>query len=469
MLVMHVSGLILSLGAIAETRTPQGTVAWILSLNFVPVVAVPAYLIFGEDEMEDYLRTRSKGVEALRPLAEKLLEDVEAVSPSDYEENDLLGTLGRISSLPVTTNNRPELLTDGENTYRSIFEAIDSAKKYILVQFYIIRSDGIGGELKDRLMSKAKEGVRVYVIFDDYGSIDLGEEFLTDLRSSGAEVTPFMNIEGDLNRFQLNYRNHRKLVVVDGITAFVGGHNVGDEYLGKHPTLTPWRDCHMRISGPVVPCLQIPFLEDWKWATGETIHDLDWNLERADKKTRGDSQAVCIASGPVDQVETCSLFFHAAIHAAKKRIWIATPYFVPDEALVTSLQLAAKRGVDVRILIPSKNDSLLVERSALSYLEDLDLPGIEIYSYTRGFMHQKVVIVDDDFTAIGSANFDNRSLRLNFELMVGVSDEVFQEKVVKMLQEDFENSVILDKGLLEEKSVWFRFTVRFARLLAPIQ
>lgn len=467
--VLHVWGFILSLSAISTTRTPQGSVAWAISLNTIPIVAVPAYWIFGESAMEDYVATRSVGVAELRPVALKHLVGIDAVQPEAYETHPLLKTLGKISSLPVTQKNYPELLVDGENTFRSIFAAIREAKDYILVQFYIIKADKAGEDLKNLLIEKARQGVRVHVLYDDYGSLDLPESFSKDLRQVGAKVSSFMNLDDDLNRLQLNYRNHRKLVVVDGLTAFVGGHNVGDEYLGKHPTLTPWRDCHLRISGPVVSCLQVPFIEDWKWATGETIENLKWNLQSVDQKTPGNSQAVCIASGPADPIETCALYYHAAINAAQKRIWIATPYFVPDQALVTSLQLAAMRGVEVKILIPSITDSYLTERSAYSYLDELNLENIEIYRYEKGFTHQKVLLIDHDFAAIGSANFDNRSLRLNFELTVGVIDPEFQKKVAQMLETDFSHSSRFTPKDLEAKSHWFQLMVKVSRLLAPIQ
>ncbi|YCM45567.1 cardiolipin synthase [Verrucomicrobiaceae bacterium 227] len=468
-IALHALGLIHSISAITTTRTPQGAVAWALSLNLVPIVAVPAYWVFGGNSMEEYLETRSVGIADLRPIALEKLVNIDAVEPAEYQAHPLLATLGRISSLPVTKHNAPELLTDGKNTYESIFESIKDAKDYVLVQFYIIKSDGAGNDLKDLLVTKAQEGVDVYVLYDDYGCLDLPSSFSTDLQQAGARISSFMNMDGDPNRFQLNYRNHRKLVIVDGITAFVGGHNIGDEYLGKHPTLTPWRDCHLKIEGPVVSCLQVPFIEDWKWATGEIIDGLLWDLKEAKRETTGSSQAVCIASGPADKLETCALYYHAAIHAAQKRIWIATPYFVPDAALVTSLQLAAKRGVEIRILIPGLSDSFLTERSAYSYLEELDLEGIQIYRYQNGFTHQKVLIVDDDFSAIGSANFDNRSLRLNFELTVGVIDEAFQTEVARMLERDFGNSTLFQLQDLEDKSAWFRFTVQVSRLLAPIQ
>ena len=467
LLGMHVIGFFQSISAVMETRTPQGAIAWAISLNTLPVVAVPAYAIFGGAEFDDYVSTRTAGLQKIRPMATSLIDEIHAADASVESEEGLMATLSNLTELPVTRGNRAELLVDGKNTFRSIFEAIESAEKYILVQFYIIRADDTGLELKERLIRKARDGVRVHVLYDDYGCFGLPSSFRKDLAEAGAEVRSFMNLGDDVNRFQLNYRNHRKLVVVDGKTAFVGGHNVGDEYLGRHPTLTPWRDSHMRLTGPVVTCLQVPFAEDWHWATGETLAGLDWEIR--DKIGAGSAEALCIPTGPADDLETCVLYYLAAINAAKDRIWIATPYFVPDEAVLLALQLAAKRGVEVKVLIPDLFDSELVRLSSYSYLEPMEKAGAEIWRYGDGFLHQKVLLVDDRFVSIGSANFDNRSFRLNFEVQVGVDDPAFAKQVEGMLRRDFGASSKASAADLRSKSAFFKVRVRVSRLLAPIQ
>ena len=466
---MHIIGFILSISAVMATRTPQGAIAWAISLNTCPYLAVPAYWAFGDSGMENYFEERAARLGEVRPLADKLIADIDTASISPDKPSPLIETLATLGSLPVTKGNKVELLIDGKNTFRSIFDAIDNAEKYIIVQFFIIRSDGLGNELKDKLVRKAKEGVRVFMLYDDYGSLDIGDDYVSELRDAGVAVHSFMNLGGDVNRFQLNFRNHRKLVIVDGKTAFVGGHNVGDEYLGKHPTLTPWRDSHMRVTGPAVTCMQIPFAEDWAWATGKLPEDLDWDIKRLAEAAPGPADAVCVASGPADRVETCSLFFQAALHSAKRRIWIASPYFVPDNGFIQALQLAALRGVEVKILIPELADSQMPYLSSFSYLEELEDAGVEVRRYQDGFLHQKVLLVDDDFSAVGSANLDNRSFRLNFELMLGVSDEAFAAKVEKMLSDDFAKSRLATASDLNSKSGFFKLKVAVSRLLAPIQ
>ncbi len=463
--LLHVIGFILSIQAVMQSRTEQGAVAWALSLNTVPVIAVPAFLVFGDSRLDDYAASRQAGLVETRPYAEALMKQI-ASQEAEIEASPLT-TLEKIASLPFLAGNRVTLLVDGENTFQDIFSAIDQAEHYILVQFYIFRDDGAGSEFRERLIAKAREGVSVYVLVDDFGSLGLDEDWFTDMREEGIQVTTFMDLSGKANRFQINFRNHRKLVVVDGDVGFVGGHNVGDEYLGKHPTYTPWRDSHVRIEGPAVKALQIPFVEDWHWAAGTIPSELNWDVSEVTRK--GNKEVLILATGPADPVETCSLFFLTMINEAQDRIWIATPYFVPDDKMVTALQLAAIRGVDVRILMPDMTDSTLVHFSSFSYLEEMERAGVKTYRYEKGFLHQKAVLVDDDLSAIGSANFDNRSFRLNFEVMGIVRDEVFTADVATMLEEDFANSRPVTGDDYRDRSFPFRLTVRLARLLAPIQ
>lgn len=465
--LLHITGFICSIFAVMQTRTEQGAVAWAISLNAAPVVAVPAWFVFGDSKLDSYVLTRKAGVEELRPFAEGLLKNLNQFDWEVPEEGSPVATLEQLASLPMTQGNRVELLVDGRNTFDSIFEAIEQAEDYILVQFYILRADKLGGELKSLLEERARSGVDVFVLVDNYGSFGLEDPYLKEMRDAGIKARFFMDLSGEANRFQLNFRNHRKIVVVDGKVGFVGGHNVGDEYLGHHPELTPWRDSHLRMEGPVVKTLQIPFAEDWYWATGEIPADLDWTMTEED--LAGNQKALCLATGPADPFETCAMFFLTAINSARERIWIATPYFVPDDKIVTALQLAALRGVDVRILIPKAGDSHLVYLSSFSYLEGMEKAGVKVYRYEKGFLHQKTVLVDSELSAIGSANFDNRSFRLNFEVTGVVYDEKFNSKVAKMLASDFANSSPAPSSEYTDSSFLFRLQSRLARLLAPIQ
>lgn len=247
--------------------------------------------------------------------------------------------------------------------------------------------------------------------------------------------------------------------------AYVGGHNVGDEYLGKDPVLSPWRDTHVEMRGPIVQCVQVPFVEDWNWATGETP-ELNWDPEGAEG---GDVGAACIPTGPADPLETGTLCFLQAINSAEDRLWIVSPYFIPDAQLMSALQLAALRGVDVRILIPQNPDHLHVYLSGISYLEEAEEAGVRIYRYQPGFLHQKVWLIDDYASIVGTANLDNRSMRLNFEITMLILSKDFASEVESMLETDFSKSKLAASAEYTERALPFRFLVRVCRLLAPVQ
>jgi cardiolipin synthase len=477
MAIAHALGFIFSIEAVMQTRTEQGAVAWAFALNTIPVVAVPAWLVFGSNEVEAYQSAMRVGMDELRPLAEKLIKNVDFAEPDRDKAGDgetgasakleALKRLETIGSLPVMAGNSASLLVDGEATYAAILDAIAGADHYILVQFYIFRDDGIGKRIRDALVAKAREGVAVYLLLDNLGSSGLSETFIKSMEREGMKVRYVMNESGKANRFQLNFRNHRKIVVVDGKRGFLGGLNVGDDYLGKDPKLTPWRDTHMEWRGPIVKCLQVPFAEDWRWATGELLDGLDWEIRPGD--VAGEVEALCLATGPADPFETCAMGFLTLIDAARDRIWLATPYFVPDDKIVTALQLAAIRGVDVRVILPGLTDSRLIHLSSFSYFEELEDAGVKFFRYQKGFLHQKVMIVDDSLSAIGSANLDNRSFRLNFEVIGIVSDAGFNGEVSRMLQADLAQSKPTGSDALAKKPFWFRLGVRLARMLAPIQ
>lgn len=276
-------------------------------------------------------------------------------------------------------------------------------------------------------------------------------------------IRAFATRRGWFNRFQVNFRNHRKIVVVDGMLGFMGGHNVGDEYLGGNPRLSPWRDTHVQVSGPVLACLQESFAEDWYWAARQLPP-----LILPD--TYPDNGVLCqvLASGPADPQETCSLFFVDAIHAARERLWITSPYFIPDEAVSAALRLAVLRGVDVRILIPSRPDHRIVYAASSLFAFEAVQAGVRMFRYGPGFLHQKVVLVDNEVSAIGSANLDNRSFRLNFEIMLLTVDLAFAAQVEAMLQHDFDQAREITPEDSQQTRRLQQLGMRIARLISPI-
>lgn len=447
-----------------KTRTAQGAFAWAVSLVALPYVAVPAYWVFGRSKFEGFAEARRENEDAIEALLKSVTPQIQATFVKTDKRIPEYEALMHLTQLGMTGSNRTELLIDGEATYNSILEGISKAQDYILVEFYIVRDDQIGRRFKDALIERARSGVSVHFVYDEIGSKHLPQSYGEELRAVGVEFVPFNTTQGRRNRFQLNFRNHRKIVVVDGHSAWVGGLNVGDDYLGANPKLSPWRDTHMRIDGPAAVQVQLVFLSDWYWATRQLLK-LDWTAHPA---TNGDAHVMMIASSPAQTLETATLFFTHAINSARNRIWITSPYFVPDEGVVNALQLAALRGVDVRIIVPQTPDHRLVQPASYYYMEVLAGLGIRFYQYSNGFLHEKIMLIDDRIATIGTANFDNRSFRLNFELIALVRDETFAKEVRRMLEDDMAHSQPVDLVALKEMSYWHHILRRFARLFAPV-
>lgn len=440
-------------------RTPQGSVAWAIALVAFPYASVPLFWIFGRDRFTGYsIARRDRDLKAafrrhgqvtLAPLAATGLDD------------GVVRAFESLANMRFRGGNRAKLCINGDATFDAIFRGLDAAKDYALVQFYIVRDDALGRRLKERLLAAAKRGVRIYFLYDEIGTYGLPQAYVDDLCKAGIDIRSFRATK-KIGRFQINFRNHRKIVVIDGEVAFIGGHNVGDEYLGQDPKLGFFRDTHVEIRGPAALQAQVSFVEDWHWVTNAKP------LVRWEQTAGAGQTALVLPSGPADGQETCGLFYLQAIESAKQRIWIATPYFVPDPAIVAALQLAAKRGVEVKIIVPFSNDNILVQLAIFSFLTELLPNGIQILRYKKGFLHQKVLLIDDHFASVGSANFDLRSFRLNFEITVLVADVIFARQVAEMLQDDFQHAVPFALTDLTERKFPFRLAVQMARLLSPV-
>jgi cardiolipin synthase len=458
-------GLFCAIVAIYRTRTSQGAVAWAVALISFPIITVPLYLVFGRRSFRGYLRARQINDRSLESARSELLSAKTQLPFQLGPSVDHLKVFETIAGTTFLKNNAVRLLINGEQTFDAMTAAIEDAKHYVLFQFYILRDDKLGQKFKELLIKKVEQGVRVYVLYDAIGSNDLGRRYVKELVAAGVEIASFYSTKKwwPPQRFQVNFRNHRKIVIVDGTRVFLGGHNVGDEYLSQDPNVGFWRDTHMEIDGPSALVAQVSFLEDWHWST-DKLPDLRWEAEARGVKV----PVLILATGPNLVPEGCSLFFIQAIGIARQRLWIATPYFVPDEQVVSALQLAVMRGVDVKIIITRKTDALVCSLATYSLLEDVIPYGVKTYFYEKGFAHQKVMLVDDDLAAIGSANFDNRSFRLNFEITGFVFDRDFAAEVANMLEEDLANSVLVSMETLTSKPFWFRFACRVARLFAPI-
>ena len=453
--------------AVMHVRSSQGAVAWSISLVAFPWLSIPLYWIFGRDKFRGYDQAMRGAYDKHRELIREGYQAILRYKMTSVGEWSQLQCLAdELATIPFTAGNQLELLIDGEETFEAMLAAIAAAEHYILLQSYIVNEDGVGNRFREALIAKAKQGVQVYFLYDEVGSKNLPRTFLESLRLQNIQISAFHSTKGLYNRLQLNFRNHRKILVVDGHTACVGGLNLGDEYLGldKNPRLRPWRDTHLRLQGPSVDCLQYCFLQDWYWATAQ-LPEVDFSVKSADS---GNAAVFVFPTGPADRQRACILFYTYTINLARRRLWIASPYFVPDDSVLTALKLASMRGVDVRILLPSHADHLSAYLCAYSYYPELKAAGVKLYRYRPGFMHQKVILIDDEIAGVGTTNFDNRSFLLNFEVMNFAIDSHFAGRVEHMLSKDFDNSDSADLGEFERKPLWFRLAVKVTRLLSPV-
>ena len=498
--LLHMLGIAFALESVLTVRTAQGAIAWVISLLTFPYLAVPAYLVFGRKKFEGYFDQREEIEGESEDLIEQTSDTVAQHIIPGAGESSFYTSLRKLARMPATSGNAVELLINGEQTFDSIAAGLTSAEKYILFQFYIIRDDQLGQRLGKIMIDKARVGLNVKVLYDEIGSQGFpATKLCQQMISAGIEVSAFntrqvrrptkirksktiqrirylrafydflkgliIRIRGYIrSRFQLNFRNHRKIVVVDGQIAWIGGHNVGDEYLGLNKKIGHWRDTHTRVEGPAVLAAEIVFATDYRWATKRAL-EIDWDSVSLDK---GDSNILVFPSDPATKFEETGLMYHQLIVDARERIWIASPYFVPDRSIIAALQLAALRGVDVRVIIPDEPDGPFVAMANWSYTKELLPAGVQVYRYQGGFMHQKVLLMDDQISGVGTANFDNRSFRLNFEITLLVDDPAFATKVSTMLEADMQHSRKVYEEDIKNKPFWFPLAMGIARLMSPV-
>ncbi|WP_164870885.1 cardiolipin synthase [Mesobaculum littorinae] len=438
--------------AMQTSRTPQGAVGWVVFIAALPFAAIPAYYIFGYARTGDY-RLR-------RAVTETALSRFEPGS-SGYAGQEALDRLQLFTALggaPVVTGNGVELIENGQPTYDAIIDEIGRARTYLLVQYYTVRDDEAGAQLLEALLDAARRGVKVRMLYDPMGCFLLTRRYKRALMQGGVELVATRGPSRVLGRFGLNYRNHRKTVIVDGLVGFQGGVNVGNEYLGA------WRDTHTRLTGPVVAQLQMVFAEDWAIQTDVTLDDeLNWDPGRVEDG----HEALVLGSGPTDRFETATLYFGALAHQAQRRLWLTTPYFVPHSDLVAALSLAALRGVDVRVMVPDRPDKWSPWIAAFGFFDEIRSAGVQVLRYDAGFMHQKVALVDDDLVSIGTINLDIRSCMLNYETTVLVHGEDIAGRVEAMLERDMKDMHVLEKRL-DEQALWLRVAAPVIRLMAPV-
>lgn len=419
-----------------EHRRPAQMTAWLFIAFVCPIIGFVAYIMLGKDftkrrRMERY---KQEAIHYASEMSETVNGSHEIGNEQLQQQEKLYAMLTGLASFPITSRNRTTVLTNGKATFKAILEQLEKARHHIHLDYYTIRDDGIGRRFLEVLVRKAREGVEVRVVYDGIGSLHLSEQYIQELRAAGIQTSCFLPPRIAFYDRRLNYRNHRKIIVVDGKVGFVGGINIGDEYIGKEPKLGFWRDTHLQLEGDSVYFLQELFMNDWAFAAKE---QLDSGPYMPVHQCEGNERVLIVSSKPGHNDRKIMEVMFAAITAAKSRIYITTPYFIPDPSLLMGLRTAALSGVDVKLIIPGVADSRLVLLATLSYIQDLLEAGVKVYRYEKGFVHAKVMIVDQMLGTVGTANVDMRSLHSNFEL----NAVLFDLGTIKRLEADFMNDL----------------------------
>lgn len=443
-------------------KEPATAVAWVLLVLLLPLLGSLIFWTFGYN----YLVNRVKHRRRQRPLVRERLGDSKR-PPDDAapEENDVARLARRFHAFPARGGNAVTLYHETTDAYAALLAAAESARHHLHLEFFIFRSDETGRQVLDVLTRKAKEGVRVRLLYDAMGSVHLRERTLAPLRAAGGQVRAFLPLNPWRSRIQINLRNHRKILVADGRVGFTGGMNIGDEYLGKGERFGYWRDTFLRLEGPSVADVQRIFCEDWDFAANETLDGPDYYPPLPEA---GREVVQVAASGPDQEVNTLREVYFMAFLAAQERLWVASPYTVPDAGLNDALLLARRRGVDVRILTIERPDHLVSFYAGKSYWSDLLALGVKVYLYSKGMMHSKLVLVDGQWASVGSANLDNRSLRLNFEAGCLLYSPALTADLEAAFLRDLESSRQLDPDEYERRSPLARAAENACRLVSPI-
>lgn len=407
-LILCVIGIVIS-----ENRNPLKALGWVTALLLFPVGGIILYFVFGRSIRNVRMISRRNRRKLLKHEGTQPLPKLDReLSPENRQRIRLAYSIGGAN---LYTGNDIRIFTDGRSFFDELFEDLKKAREYINLQFYIIASDPLGRQLRDILIERARAGVKVRVIYDYIGSFDARRrDFFQRMKENGVEVHSFFRLSFPSHVNRLNWRNHRKVVVIDGKIGYIGGMNVAERYMGSFDG-GKWRDTAARITGPCVGALQYHFAVDWKFMGHDLLCDPVAGWSKDDGAEVSDATLQVLASGPNDRWGNMTLLFYKAISTARRRVWLQTPYFLPSDGLMKALESAALAGVDVRVMMPRRSDSRILTYASHSYVEECLLAGVKVYLYEAGMLHAKVLIVDNDFSTLGSTNFDFRSLEHNFE------------------------------------------------------
>lgn len=456
---------------ITQKRRPASALAWIMAILFLPFIGAFLYFLVGTERITDKgkqklasnLKLRKKLADLKETWASKKLPE----GSDRFSEGvrDIMRISSELSLFAPVSNNEVKILVDAEETYKEMAEAITGAQHHVCLECYIFYPDNIGARFRDLLVEKARQGVRVHFLYDAIGSYKLGwsRKFLEGFRKANIEPKDFLPIRTFFRPWNLNLRNHRKMLIVDNNIGFTGGLNLGEDFLNQDGKR--WRDTHIMIKGPAVIQLQWVFFEDWFYATGEDLLSQDYFLSG---KSKENYMAQVVPSGPDETGDAIQKVFFTAITRARKSVHLTTPYFVPDQTVFTALQTAAMRGVDVKLLLPKNSDHRFVLLAGRSYYEDLLKCGVKIFEYMAGVIHAKMLVVDGEIVVIGSANVDMRSFSYSFEVNVNVYSSQVAETAEKVFLGDLERSMELSQDTFLKRPPYVRFGENFCRLFSSL-
>lgn len=471
-LVYLLTAIFLCLMIIFENRSPVKTLTWVLVVLLVPGIGILLYFIFGQYYRKKKIFSR-KGLLDSEYLSQAALLQIDSLGLKLDKKSDLVKSKSHLIKLMLnnekailTENNSVSLLINGSQTFPAMMEAIRNARDFVHLEFYRFDIDETGNSFRYALMEKARQGVEVRIIMDDVGSWGFKAKYIKEMRAAGVKIFLFMPIRFPWLTNKLNYRNHRKILVVDGLYGFMGGLNIADKYMHGLADLGPWRDTHIKVRGEAVAAMNAVFLVDWYFVSGEVLTREPKYLMQ--EKADNNCWIQISSSGPDSDWATIMQVYFSAIATARECIYLSTPYFSPNESILTALKTAALGGVDVRLILPGKSDSTIGNWNSRSYIEELLEAGVRIYLYGSGFNHSKYILVDNVFASIGSVNVDMRSFDLNFEVTALVYDEDFASLLHDSFITDLKNSyeVILD--LWKGRTRGERYKESLARIFGPL-
>ena len=456
-----------------QRRNPQTVWTWLLLLYFIPILGFVLYLLIGQDFHKSRM-FKAKEIEGELKYAVRRQEEniyrkrLRLANPELGRFKDLILYNLEAGQSVLTDNNDVRIYTDGKEKFHALLQEIEQAKCYIHIQYYIIQRDELWREIEQALVRKVKQGVEVRVLFDSMGCRSMRNKDWDRMERAGIHVAEFFPALFGPLQFRINYRNHRKIVVIDGRVGFVGGFNVGREYLGLDSKFGYWRDTHLCIEGAAVTSLAVRFVLDWNYAAKENLFLEDKLFEIPKYVRNGHDPIQIISSGPDSQIKTIHDNYLRLIHSAKHHVYIQTPYFIPDDSILDALKIASRSGIDVRIMVPCKPDHPFVYWATYSYLGDMVAAGAKCYVYDNGFLHAKTLSVDGMVACVGTANMDLRRFGLNFE----VNAVIYSERTVQRLERAFENdmtrSTHVTRKVYDQRGLLIKTKEQFSRLLSPL-